>query len=257
MAETRSPQPPDDSRRRFLKYSGTAIGGAIVGGVIGGAIARNMRTAPETPGPTPGAEQPNTAANYTEALMFFNQAQFRLTEAAAERIYPKDEHGPGAQELGAAFYIDHQLAGAWGHNAREYRQGPFAKGEATQGDYQSIKRNELFLFGLGALDETSVQQHQKPFIDLSDEQKDGVIATFEKGDVVIVPGITSKTFFNLLRNLTIEGVYSDPLYGGNKDMAGWKMRNYPGNQMTYLDIMEKDELVVIPPKSLHDHFAGH
>jgi gluconate 2-dehydrogenase gamma chain len=55
--------------------------------------------------------------------------------------------------------------------------------------------------------------------------------------------------------MTMEGVYSDPVYGGNKNMLGWKMRQYPGNQMSYTNIMEKTEFVVIEPRSLHDHFA--
>lgn len=256
MAERLKEQPPDGSRRRFLKYSGAAIGGAVIGGVIGGAIAGGFRKqpAPTAPTPAPGAQP---AADYNQATMFFTKGQLQMTQAAVERIFPKDELGPGANELGVPYYIDHQLASPWGINGREYRMGPFVKGEATQGDYQSIHRNEVFALGLVAMENASKQKYSKPFIELSDDEKDSILSSLEKGEIMVINGITGKSFFDLLRNLTIEGVYSDPLYGGNKNMQGWKMRKYPGNQMSYLNIMDKDQFVAMEPLSLHDHLASH
>jgi gluconate 2-dehydrogenase gamma chain len=43
------------------------------------------------------------------------------------------------------------------------------------------------------------------------------------------------------------------MYGGNKNMAGWKMKNYPGAQDSYHDVMEKDGLIKLEPKSLNHH----
>jgi gluconate 2-dehydrogenase gamma chain len=256
MADRRNDQAPSDSRRRFLKYSGTAIGGAVVGGVIGGVITGGFRKNPqEAPAPAPEPVKPAPA--FDQAPMYFNQLQLQLTEAAAERIYPKDETGPGAAELGVAFFIDHQMASPWGINAREYRMGPFVKGEVTQGDYQIIRRNELFTMGLQAMEDASKQKFNKSFTDLADEEKDAILTSLEKGEVTVINDVTGKTFFNLLRRLTIEGVYSDPMYGGNKNMDGWRMRKYPGNQMAYTNIMDKGEFVVMEPRSLHDHFAAH
>ncbi|MCR8635805.1 gluconate 2-dehydrogenase subunit 3 family protein [Paenibacillus radicis (ex Xue et al. 2023)] len=257
MAERRNEQPPSDSRRQFLKYSGTAIGGAVVGGVIGGAIAGGFRKNPAVPAPAPTPGTAAQTADFNQAPMYFNQLQLQITEAAAERIYPKDDIGPGAAELGVAFFIDHQMASPWGINAREYRIGPFIKGEVTQGDYQIIQRNELFTMGLQAMEEASKKKYTKSFVDLSDEEKDAILTSLEKGEIQVINDVTGKTFFNLLRRVTLEGVYSDPVYGGNKNMMGWKMRKYPGNQMVYTDIMEKNEFVHMEPRSLHDHFATH
>jgi gluconate 2-dehydrogenase gamma chain len=253
MAEGHKENMPNDSRRKFLKYSGTAIGSAVVGGVIGSAITNNYRkapTAPAAPAPSPA----KSAADYNQAPMFFNQAQLQMTEAAAERIFPKDEIGPGATELGVAFYIDHQLASPWGVNSREYRMGPFKPGEVTQGDYQRIQRHEVFTMGLQAMEDASQKKYTKSFTDLAPAEKDAILTSLEKGEIMVVNGVTGKTFFNLLQSLTMEGVYSDPLYGGNKDMQGWKMRKYPGNQMSYTSIIDKD-FVAMEPRSLHDHFA--
>ncbi|MNQ99892.1 Gluconate 2-dehydrogenase subunit 3 precursor [compost metagenome] len=247
---------PDHSRRRFLKYTGTAIGGAVVGGVIGSAVSGGFKKDASTSTPSPTiSPKPQAAADYNQAPMFFNQAQLQITEAAAERIFPKDESGPGATELGVAFYIDHQLASPWGVNARTYRMGPFVKGEATQGDYLSIQRHELVTMGLNSLEETAKTKHTKGFVDIKPEEQDAILTSMEKGEINVVNGVTGKTFFNLFRVLVMEGVYSDPLYGGNKNMAGWKMRKYPGNQMSYTNIIDKDQFVAMEPRSLHDHFA--
>lgn len=256
MAEDLKEQPPSGSRRQFLKYSGVAIGGVVVGGVIGGAITGGFKKPAAAPTPT----TPSTGAqpaDYNHAAMFFNQRQLQMTQAAVERIFPKDDNGPGANELGVAYFIDHQLAGHYGYNAREYRMGPFTKGEATQGDYQSINRNEVFLLGLTAMENASQKKYQKSFTEIPDEDKDALLTSLEKGDIEVINGITGKSFFDLLRNMTIEGVYADPLYGGNANMQGWKMRNYPGNQMSYAKIMDQDKFVKSEPLSLYDHLSAH
>ncbi|NHN31718.1 gluconate 2-dehydrogenase subunit 3 family protein [Paenibacillus agricola] len=258
MEDKHNEQPSSNSRRRFLKYSGTAIGGVIVGGVIGRALSDGFGSTSEVPAPTPTpATELPAAGAFNQAPMFFTQSQLQMTEAAAELIYPKDELGPGAAELGVAFYIDHQMASPWGVNAREYRMGPFVQGEVTQGNYQSIGRHQLFTMGLQSMEEASRQKYDKGFMDLTEEEKTAILTLMEKGEVAVVNGVTGKTFFNMLRTLTMEGVYSDPLYGGNKDMLGWKMRKYPGNQMSYTEIMDKDQFIVMEPRSLRDHFAAH
>ncbi|WP_152393601.1 gluconate 2-dehydrogenase subunit 3 family protein [Paenibacillus guangzhouensis] len=257
MAEQHNHQPPDRSRRQFLKYSGAAISGAVIGGVIGGAIAGGFKKKAPAPAPTPTTPggQAAAVADYNQATMYFTQSQLQITQAAVERIFPKDDLGPGAAELGVAYYIDHQLASPWGINGREYRTGPYVKGEATQGDYQSIHRTEVFNLGLIAIQDASMKKYNNKFPDLADDQKDAILTLLEKGDIEVINGITGTSFFNLLRTLTLEGVYADPLYGGNKNMQGWKMRKYPGNQMSYTNIMEKAEFVTMEPMSLRDHIA--
>ncbi|RKN70128.1 gluconate 2-dehydrogenase subunit 3 family protein [Paenibacillus ginsengarvi] len=249
MTDQHSEQRQTNSRRKFLKYSGAAIGGAVITGVIAGCTTKGNNTA------TPPPAETKPVQNFNEATMFFNQEQLQITEAAAERIFPKDDLGPGAAELGVAFYIDHQLAGQFGNNVREYRMGPFGPSEATQGDYQSIPRHAVFTMGLQAIQDESQKKHQKGFAELTDEEKDTILTSLQKGEIQVVTGVTGQSFFNLLRSMTIEGAYCDPVYGGNKNMMGWKMRQYPGNQMSYTDIMEKDEFIVMEPRSLHDHFA--
>lgn len=252
-------QPQDESRRRFLKYTGTAVGGLVVGGVVGGLIGANNKSGKKAaaPSPSPSGSPPATSSDrdYNQAMMFFNQDQFQTAEAAAERIFPADDLGPGAKELGVAFFIDHQMASAYGSNARDYMLPPFYAAEAYQGYQLTFKRKELMALGLDALDEYSQDKYQNKFTKLTADQQDAVLSAFEKNDVTLKE-IPAATFFSMFRGLVMEGVYSDPLYGGNKNMDGWKMRNYPGNQMSYYDQIEKEGLVKLTPLSLSDHLTS-
>lgn len=235
------------SRRRFLKNSGIAVGGLAVGGVVGSMI-------PWKTGENPSQQTKNqnqNKKNPNQALMFFSQDEFKTTQAATERIFPKDDNGPGATDLGVAYYIDHQLAGSYGFNSRDYMEPPFFHGEKVQGYQGRLKRREIFRFGLRELQNYSQQKHKKNFTDLDNEQQDQVLSDFEKDNAKLTT-VSASGFFSMLRSMTLEGLYSDPLYGGNINMDGWRMRNYPGDQMGYTDIIEKG-FQKMEPSSLNDH----
>nr|WP_191271683.1 gluconate 2-dehydrogenase subunit 3 family protein [Neobacillus kokaensis] len=236
--------PQDISRRKFLRNTGYTVGGLAVGGILGSLIP--WRKDDKTNNPPPPHEE-----NFNQALMYFTPEQFKIAEAVTERIFPKDDNGPGAKELGVAFFIDHQLAGDWGFNARDYMQPPFYRGEKVQGYQGRLKRRDIFDIGLREIDNHSMQTFKKTFIELSGEEQDKILQDFE-GDKVNVTTISPSGFFQMLRSATLEGVYSDPLYGGNRNMDGWKMRNYPGSQMAYADVIEKD-FTKIKPQSLQSH----
>ncbi|MBP1932379.1 gluconate 2-dehydrogenase subunit 3 family protein [Ammoniphilus resinae] len=243
--ESKDQNPSSVTRRKFLKNSGYVVGGAILGGIVGNLLGRPVQenNPSQAAGPT---------TDYNQALMFFTIEQFRTVEAATERIFPADEIGPGAKDLGVAYFIDHQLSGDWGFNARDYMQGPFYKGEAVQGYQGRLKRREIFDIALQEMNNYSRSKYQKRFYELTGEQQDEVLTAFQNDEVKITT-ISPSGFFNTLRTATIQGVYADPLYGGNRNMDGWKMKNFPGNQMAYTDIIEDEKLAKIPPKSLKDH----
>ncbi|MDE4084376.1 gluconate 2-dehydrogenase subunit 3 family protein [Planococcus maritimus] len=252
MAEdAKSPAKKGSTRREFLRNSGLTVGGVVLGGALGSLLGGKEQVATHDVAPAP-----QLTVNPAEALQFFTPDQYRLTQAAAERIYPKDDNGPGAMELNAAIYIDHQLASPWGINSKEYMAAPFFEAEETQGSQIRILRKDLFLLGLKALDAYSQKQYDNPFIDLEPEQQDQVLTDFSDGKVPDISGVKSPLFFSLLRTLTIEGVYADPLYGGNKNMEGWAMRKYPGSRMAYVKEIQQDKFVELPPQGLNSHM-GH
>ncbi|MFC3799419.1 gluconate 2-dehydrogenase subunit 3 family protein [Cohnella sp. GCM10012308] len=240
------------SRRKFLVQAGYAVGGVIVGGALGSLIrpSKKTETAPQT-----GEGTATEVKSYNRAPMFFTQEQLGIVSAATERIFPADDAGPGALALGVPFFIDHQLAGEWGFNSREYMSPPFYAGEKVQGYQGRLKRREMFEIGLRELENYSQTKFTKGFSELAAEQQDEVLKAFESDEVKLTT-ISASGFFKMLRSSTIEGAYSDPLYGGNADMNGWKMRSYPGNQMSYTDVIDKD-FAVIAPSSLQDHLSAH
>ncbi|MGX9135449.1 gluconate 2-dehydrogenase subunit 3 family protein [Rummeliibacillus sp. JY-2-4R] len=244
----------DNSRRSFLKNSGLTIGGLVIGGAFGGLLNMNNKPKAASNNGSSKMNMTQLTANPNVALMFFTQDQFNTTQAAADRIFPSDDNGPGAKELNAAIYIDHQLAGSYGINAKDYRFGPFLPGRETAVSQTRMLRKDIFLSGLAALDTYSQKNFKDKFQGLDAKKQDKVLTAFADGKVKL-NGTTSTEFFNLLRILTIEGVYADPMYGGNQDMKGWSMRKYPGSRMSFTAQITNDKFENLKPESLNSHMS--
>lgn len=258
------------SRRQFLKSSGLVAGGVVGGSLFGGLLTNQFQKKPIT-------TQTKDIVNLQEARMFFSRREdFEILSAATERLFPENENGPGAIGLGIPFFIDKQLAGSWGNNAKEYMRGPFIQNQQVQNQdrsqdsqgpntetqsptptprYQTrLNRSEVFILGLRKLENVSQEKFGVKFIDADASQQDEILQMFENNEVDLA-GVNAETFFNLLLKTTIEGAYADPLYGGNKDMMGWRMKEYPGPRMGYLDQIEEKEFLILEPESLKDYQA--
>lgn len=186
----------------------------------------------------------------TRGRMFFsNPLEFAVLSAAVERIFPEDETGPGAIGLGVPYFIDNQLAGNYGSNAKEYMQGPFHPGEPTQGYQSHLTRGEIFKQGVSKLEAEAGRQFGKRFTELEGEQMDVILTAFQKNEVEMV-GVTSGFFFRLLRSATLEGAYSDPIYNGNANMEAWRMKGFPGHQMSFIQEIESEKYIVMEPQSI-------
>lgn len=261
------------SRRQFLKSSGLVAGGVVGGSLFGGLLTNQFQKKELL-------TEKQDFVNLQEARMFFSRREdFEILSAATERIFPKNDNGPGAIELGIPYFIDKQLAGSWGNNAKEYMRGPFIQNQQIQGEqdkdrnqdsqgpntetqsptptprYQTrLNRSEVFILGLRKLDSVAQEKFDLKFADADDNQQDEILQMFENNEIDLA-GTDAETFFNLLLKVTIEGAYADPLYGGNKDMMGWKMKEYPGPRMGYLEQIEEEEFIVMEPESLKDYQA--
>ncbi|TCN27082.1 gluconate 2-dehydrogenase subunit 3 family protein [Mesobacillus foraminis] len=235
------------SRRTFMKNSGLTVGGLVLGGAVGSLFGKSESQ------PAVGHIQKPAAENHNQALMYFTPDQFSVVDAACEAIFPKTETGPGAKELLVAYYVDHQLAGSFGLNTKEYMSGPFHLNEAVpeQGYQTHLNRQQVFDLGIQALNDEANKRFKAKFPDIKEEEQIEILTDFEADKVKIKGAVSSQFFFALLRKVTLEGVYADPMYGGNKDMAGWKMKNFPGHQGAYATIIDKDKFAKIEPKSLH------
>lgn len=274
MTDKENGDPKDESymdhgRRRFLKNTGIFAGGIVGGSVFGGLLTNQFQTKEET-------EQKEQL--FQEARVFFSREDdFQTLSAAVERIFPEDDNGPGAIELGVPNFIDKQLSSFWGTNAYVYMKGPFLQNntvinyeqqstdQSRSGSnasqkpsipsprYQTrLNRGDVFLVGLQKMKEVAESKYDNAFHKLDSDEQDEILVAFEKGEVDI-PGLRTKPFFHLLVQTTIEGVYADPVYGGNKNMAGWKMKEFPGPRAAYMNEIESEEFIVMEQKSLKDY----
>ncbi|MEH7249487.1 gluconate 2-dehydrogenase subunit 3 family protein [Neobacillus niacini] len=242
MSETEKNQSHSQSRRNFLRNSGIAVGGVILGGAVGSLIGMKPNST-ETSKPI----ESHPMADYSEAMLFFTRKEdFDTLAAATEVIFPEDENGPGAIGLGAAFYIDKQLASPWGQNVDDYRRGPFKDGKIP------LLRRDIYLQGIRKINDVSKTRYEKAFHQLKEEEQIQILQEFESGKIEMVHA-SSAEFFALLKQTTIEGCFCDPLYGGNKNLGGWKMKEFPGAYMTHVDVIESKTFVNKEPKSLSNH----
>ncbi len=236
----------DPSRRKFIKNTGLATGG-VVGGTILGALLGNPFKSEEAP------KEGNADKPFTETRMFFTRFEdFNVLSQATERIYPEDDNGPGAIGLGVPFFIDKQLAGAYGVNKNDYMKGPGQKVEGINTYQTLMNRGDVFIEGVRKMNKESQDRFDARFYDLEGEQQDEILQDLIDEKIKLV-GVSSSTFFNLLRDMTIEGAYADPLYGGNKDMQGWKMKEHPGIRASYIDLIESEDFELLDPISLRDY----
>lgn len=236
------------SRRDFLKTSGIAAGALIGGGVIGGLIGANANDS-ASPTEAPATSEGGSPGGVRGLMFFRNDAEFQVLAQATERIFPEDDLGAGAIGLGVPYFIDHQLAGAYGENSREYMQPPFLEGESTQGYQSRLKRNEMFRQGMEVMQQEAQSRFNANFVDLEGGQMDEILTAFQE-DEIQMKGVSSLFFFRLLRQATLEGAYADPIYGGNQNMEAWKMKDFPGHQAAYINQIESEDFVEIEPQSL-------
>jgi gluconate 2-dehydrogenase gamma chain len=210
----------NEARRAFLK--GAAIGaGAVAGaGFVPDALAQRQdhdQLAATAAASTPHAHGPHQGA-------FFNEDDAATVAAFVERLMPGVPGKPGATEAGVLNYIDLALAGAYADLQDFYRRG------------------------LASLDAFCREMYKERFSQLDAARQDAVIASLEEGKG---PGFTwpsAQAFFNTVRMHAMEGMFADPVYGGNKDFAGWLLVSFPGAQPVFSpdDLKSRDAFTRTP-----------
>jgi gluconate 2-dehydrogenase gamma chain len=197
------------------------------------------------------ADPPQTAV--VGPWTYFTPDEGAMVEALVDRLIPSDEATPGGKELGCAVFIDRQLAGPYGSYHGFYMQAPFHEGTKQQGIQSPAPPAEQYRIGLAALDSHCRATFKAGFVDLSDDQKDHVIGGLEDGTLKL-EGVEVQKFFKLVLTDTQHGFLADPIYGGNKDMAAWKMIGFPGARYDYRDWVDRhNERYPYPPVGLVSH----
>ncbi len=232
----------------------------------------------------PGDDQHMIDTGQTQGgFQFFVPFQAAIVQAAAARLIPSDDLGPGATEAGVVYFIDRQLyqerTPYQGYRGQRYGLGPYRAGEPTQGDQSGLPIADRFRIGILGLEGVAQERFGEGFVRLTPEQQDEILTAMDAGEIESFgrvslttqpavfeggeqsagtsPGqtaITAKAFFELLLAYTIAGFFSDPVHGGNRDMVGWKLIGFPGAQMGYGDwILRYGEPFEGPYLSLADH----
>jgi gluconate 2-dehydrogenase gamma chain len=218
--------------------------------------AQRTEPAKENAANAAGAATPDISVADRPTYLFFNAAEVLFMEAACERLIPADESGTGALGAGVPNYLDKQLGGAWGAGERLYRSGPWAPGTPQQGYQLPFTPAELFRNCLRAIDR-QLGAANTPFHEISSDQQDAYLKSLESVGHDL-DGVPSAIFFDMLLAMSIEGFFADPAYGGNKDMAAWRMIGFPGAYADYYEAIDKHGVKFVrDPMSLAEDGRGH
>ena len=243
MARKCSHNPRGLPRRSLLKV---AAAGAMAGPWAFGQ-AHDMKDQAAQPGQGtggPGATHPAAAAASAggsagatpapRVYTFLNVQEVAFLEAAADTLIPADESGPGAVEVGAVLFMDRQLGGEFGRGDRLYLQGPFAEGTPEQGYQLRMTPAELVQAGIADVNAYAQTAYQSRFDALPAATRVTVLAGLEQHHIEL-PTVPAGQFFEVLLELTQQGFFCDPIYGGNRGKASWKMLGFPGIGGMYAD----------------------
>ena len=231
-------------RRDFLK--GAAVGTAVALTPVVPAAAQTAAAVAPTQAHSPAAAEPQTwlTLNHTEA---------DFIAAAVDTLIPADDLTPSGSDCGVATFIDRQLAGAFGNGARLYRQGPFVKAKPELGYQLALTPRDFFRAGIVAANDFCRKTYGKDFDRLSPQDREAACKAMESGKADF-PAFSSRMFFDALLQITMEGFFADPIYGGNRDKASWKMVGYPGLPATYKEDIKTyfGKKYDKPPRSIAD-----
>ena len=230
-------------RRQFLLGAGLA--GASVAAGLGAAPAEAQTAAPP-------AQQP-AANGEPETYLTLSPAEVAFMSAMADTMIPADELSPSGTDCGVVTYIDRQLAGAYGASAKMYRSGPFRRGKPEQGYQLALTAREYFAAGIAAANDWSRKTHGKDFDQLAPADRAAALTAMEEGTAAF-EHFSAKAFADRVHAIVMEGFFSDPMYGGNRNKAGWAMLGFPGLPATYKDKVDAyyNKRYVAPPRSIAD-----
>jgi len=217
----------DTTRRAFLVRAAVGAGSVAGAGLLPDASAQGIDQ-------HQGATASETHAAGAAHGAFFNAQDAATVAAFAERLMPAAPGKPGARDANVLNYIDLALSGAYAELQEFYRRG------------------------LAQLDAYCRKAYNEAFVRLDGDRQDLVIAAVEQGKAAGFTWPTAQAFFETVRTHTIEGLFADPVYGGNKDFAGWKLVGFPGGQAVYTpaDLQDRQAFTRAPMMGLQSQ-AGN
>ncbi len=171
---------------------------------------------------------------------WLTEEQHAVLEAAVDRLIPPDDEGaPGAKAAGVADYVDGLLGAFLVDPPRIWAGGPFSGRHGGEAGF------DRFL-PLGPVEELAwrtriegsrgrpEREFNGPVLGLQERYADGLARLGD--DFVGLDGVAQDArlgadpaFTRLLYEHACEGMYGDPVYGGNRSAAGWVAVGFKGD----------------------------
>jgi gluconate 2-dehydrogenase gamma chain len=228
-------------RRDFIK--GAVVGGAAAAGATTAIAPIDIAQAEPIAASSAAAPQ---AAGYE----FFNLDEAAFIETLVDHMIPADEISPKGTDLGVNIYIDRALAGGWGKGDRLYMQGPWKQGAPSQGYQLPLTPAQLYRAGIDATNVHCRKAYGQTFDRIETAQREEVLVGLSTGKITFDSGLPVRTFWTTLYQTVVEGIYSDPIYGGNRNKAGWAIIGFPGAIAVHRDHVESFRGKPFPNKPL-------
>lgn len=229
------------ARRSFLRVAGAT---AVVLPALGMEAATAAPSAPCAPAAA--------AAGYQS----LGPEEAAVLEALVDHMWPADDLTVSGVEMGISTFIDRQLAGAFGRGDRLYMQGPFRKTKPQHGYQLPLTPEAYFRAGLRLFADACRKRHGKPFDRIAAAERETFLKDVAGGKAKGGDLALDQWFNGLVYPLFIQGAFADPIYGGNRDKAAWRMIGYPGLPAVYSQDVVKYRGVRHPasddPKSIQD-----
>src|SRR5262245_9096132 len=216
-------------RRDFLK-------GAVVGTAAAATTTLPQPAEAQQPAPPPSAAPASADA---AAYSFLNLEEAAFVEALVDHMVPADNLSPKGTDIGINLYIDRALAGAWGKGDRLYMQGPWKTGVPSQGYQLPLTPAQLYRTGIAASNAHCRKAYGKTFDRIDEAQREEFLVALSSGKVTFDNGLPARVFWTALYATVMEGMFSDPIYGGNRNKAGWKLIGFPGVIAVHRENVEK------------------
>jgi len=244
-------------RRTFLKGAVAGSAAAVIGALPqpvpaqqdAPALAQQDVPAPAQQG-APALAQSTTSVAYAH----LNLAEQAFVEALVDHMVPADALSPKGTDIGINIYIDRALAGGWGKGERLYMQGPWKLGVPSQGYQLPLTPAELYRAGIAAANAFCAKTYGKSFDKITESQREEFLLGLQAGKVTFENGPPARVFFTTMYQTVMEGMFSDPIYGGNRNKAGWKIIGFPGVIAVHYQNVEKfrDKKYTADPVSIAD-----
>src|SRR6266705_865090 len=219
-------------RRAFLKS-------AAAGSAVAAAAALPHPAEAQLGTPAPASTSAPALASTSATYTYLNTEEAAFVEALVDHMVPADEFTPKGTDLGLNTYIDRALAGGWGKGERLYMQGPWRQGVPSQGYQLPLTPADLYRAGIAAANAFCVKTYGKSFDKITESQREEFLLGLRAGKIAFENARGRPVFFATLYQNVMEGMFADPIYGGNRDKAGWKLIGFPGVIAVHYKNVEK------------------